>query len=135
MSEGAFKIFIADDNQEFANFCAEVARKEGWIPTVCCDGLELLRSLEGEEDPVLIICDLNMPHLDGIAVAQALPEKTSARRIRFITGGAEANALAARLIADARDLAVGRFLLKPISVAHLREILEFERAALSKLTS
>ena len=89
-----------------------------------------------EGGPGLVLCDLNMPNLDGTEVAQEMsPELHSAMRIRFITGGDYVNALAARLIADARDLSAGRFLLKPISVAELREVLQFERDALNKLIS
>ncbi|WOI55491.1 response regulator [Palleronia sp. LCG004] len=129
------RIFIADDNAEFAEFCAEVARKDGWSPVLCRDGRELIQAMKREGGPALILCDLDMPHLDGTEVARELPDLNGAMRIRFMTGGSDVNALAARLIAEARDLSAGRLMLKPISVAELRKVLHFERDALNQLRS
>lgn len=39
---GEKRLLIADDNAEFAAFCAKVARGDGWSVTICNNGAELL---------------------------------------------------------------------------------------------
>lgn len=124
------KVYVADDNLDFANFCADVARSMGWEVAVCEDGACLLQALEGELGPALILCDINMPGLDGIEVIRQISLPPDRFRFRFITGGLPTTALAARLIGDARDIDVGRFMLKPISLKDLKELFESEAKSL-----
>lgn len=120
------RLYVADDNREFAEFCAEVAQKEGWHVTICENGSDLLEALNQERTPALVLIDINMPVLDGIEVIEELGAVNRDLKLRFITGGPQSSALAARMIADARGLKVGRFLTKPISLAQLREVLAEE---------
>ncbi|MFZ7094510.1 response regulator [Primorskyibacter sp. 2E233] len=126
-------LFIADDNIEFAEFCAKVAALEGWHVTTCHDGSELLAVLKMETEPALVLCDVMMPDVDGIDVIKTLSDPENLFRIRFITGGSMTNAVAARLIGDARDINVGRFLIKPISLADLRAVFAEEAENLRKM--
>lgn len=123
------QVYIADDNVEFANLCAKVAVQEGWSATVCANGRELITVLHQGEGPALLIVDIQMPELDGIEVIDELLGVDRKLRVRFITGGPDSSALAARMIAEARDIEVGRFLTKPIRMQDLREMLAFEAAA------
>tara|TARA_R110001583_G_scaffold182521_1_gene340562 strand:+ start:46414 stop:46818 length:405 start_codon:yes stop_codon:yes gene_type:complete len=129
------RLYIADDNVEFAEFCAEVATAEGWHVETSHNGSGLLTILKTETNPApaLILCDINMPDVDGIEVIRTLSDPNKLFRIRFITGGQMTDALAARMIGEARDLNVGRFLIKPISLAALQAVLSEEAQTLSEM--
>ena len=120
------RLYIADDNLEFARFCEGVATRSGWTVSVCGNGAELVDLLKEESGPALLIIDINMPVLDGIEVIDQLHAIPRDLRLRFITGGHDSSALAARMIADARELKVGKYLTKPISVKRLQAVLEEE---------
>jgi CheY-like chemotaxis protein len=129
------QVYIADDNSEFVEFCVKVAKQEGWTPVLCQDGVELLRDLKRGNELALVLCDLNMPNLNGIEVAYELPEIKRKLRIRFVTGGLESLANAARMLCEARGLSVGEDLIKPISVSTLRDVFQVEREAIGKFDS
>lgn len=120
------RAYIADDNEEFSRFMRRVAENEGWRVTTCTTGRELLVEVALEDDPALIIVDLNMPELDGIEVIDGLKIQRRRMRVRFITGGVESAAVAAKAIAEARGIDAGPFILKPIGVNSLRGILRSE---------
>ena len=122
-------LYVADDNTEFAEYCAEVARREGWTVEVSQNGSTLLEKLRQGNEPALVLCDIQMPEMDGIDVVQELPKIDRKLRVRFITGGPQSTALAARLIGDARNIDVGRFLTKPIRLDDLQTVLREERLA------
>jgi len=122
-------LYVADDNAEFAEYCAQVARREGWTVEVFHNGSTLLDKLRGGTEPVLVLCDVQMPEMDGIGVVHELPKIDRRLRVRFITGGPHSSALAARMIGDARDVDVGRFLTKPIRLEDLQMILRQEGSA------
>lgn len=120
------RVYIADDNLEFARFLRRVAETEGWTATTCSDGRELASVVSAEEGPALLIVDINMPELDGIEVIDELKTINRRLRVRFITGGEISSALAARMIAEARGMEAGRLLVKPIAVEELTETLRDE---------
>ncbi len=126
-------LYIADDNVEFAAFCAKVATLEGWQVKTCHDGSELLAVVKKETMPALILCDIKMPDVDGIEVIKALSDPKRLFRVRFITGGSMTNAVAARLIGEARDINIGRFLIKPIAMADLKAVFLEEAENLRKM--
>ena len=83
-------VLIVDDNVALAHFFEEILKLHGYDTTVMSDGaLALKHALHNHTDAV--ICDLQMPQLDGdllyAAVARATP--SLARRFIFITGVAD----------------------------------------------
>ncbi|WP_417699962.1 hypothetical protein [Pseudophaeobacter sp.] len=64
-----------------------------------------------------------MPEKDGIEVIEGLTDISRPLRFRFMTGGADAPMLAAKLMARARNLSVGRNLYKPIPMDTLKRVL------------
>lgn len=123
---GSLRLFIADDDMQISALFRRVAEQEGWIVETCCNGRELLEAVDGGLEPALLIIDIQMPELDGIEVISYLADLNRPMRIRFITGGSDSSALAARMIAGARDLDVGRFLMKPLRVQDLKGVLHAE---------
>jgi len=127
------QIYIADDNTEFGEYLAAVARMEGWIPEVCSNGVELLESLRQGRGPALLLVDINMPEMDGIEAIEGLVDQDRLLRLRFMTGGGEPSMIAAKMIAEARDLKVGRNIYKPFSKDSLTMLLRDEAEILAAL--
>lgn len=127
------RLIIAEDNADFSRLLAVKAERDGWAVTLCKDGLDLLATLKGVDEPALILVDINMPNLDGIEVIRKLNQDTRARRFRFcmMTGGDQVNAVAARMIAQAGDLSVCNSLYKPFSMEVFGAFLEEQREMLA----
>jgi CheY-like chemotaxis protein len=119
-------VYVADDNEDFSRIVVRVAEKEGWTVTTCTDGRILADAVAAESGPALLIIDINMPNMDGIETIEALKSIKRRLRVRFITGGPQSSALAARMIAEARGMESGRFITKPVSVDQLKAILREE---------
>lgn len=126
-------IYVADDNTEFAEFLATVAKREGWTVSLCSNGIELLEKLQSEDGPAFVLVDINMPEMNGIEVIDDMSEIDRPLRVRFVTGGSDATLLAAKMIASARSLSVGRSVFKPVTLDAFRKLLNEEEAKLAAL--
>jgi two-component system chemotaxis response regulator CheY len=93
----------------------------------CCDGAEALRSLE-LYPAHLIISDLNMPNLDGLALLEAVRKRPGGEKIAFImlTNRGEVD-----LVRRAMALGVNNYLMKPFSVGALKQKIEEVLGALT----
>ena len=120
------RLYLADDNEEFSQVVSRVAKSEGWEVTTCPNGAMLAAAVASEDGPALLIVDINMPQVDGIETIEELKLINRRFRIRFITGGSDSYALAARMIAEARGLESGRFITKPVGIDQLKAILREE---------
>lgn len=70
------KICIVDDNREIVHIMNEYLNEQDDMEVVgvAYDGKECLTLLEQEEPDVLLL-DIIMPHMDGLAVLKTLSEK------------------------------------------------------------
>jgi DNA-binding response OmpR family regulator len=62
------KILLADDDELLRNLVKEVLEEEQYIVYEACDGQEALEIFYEQENFSLVILDVMMPKLDGIAV-------------------------------------------------------------------
>lgn len=127
------QLYIADDNTDFAKYVARVASSGGWEVETCENGRALLERLATGDGPAFLLIDINMPEMDGIEAIEGLAELDRPLRLRFITGGTDAAILAAKMIAQARNLTVGRNVYKPIGKQDLTTLLHEEAEALEAL--
>jgi len=99
--------------------CSQVAE--------CGDGEEALREL-ALRPPHLVISDMTMPRLDGLGLLKAMRADARWRHIRFImlTSRTEVE-----LVREAKALGVDNYLVKPFSLASMRQKVE---AVLGPLT-
>ena len=65
------RLFIVEDEPELAALVADYARVAGYAPTVFGDGAEALAAIRAEA-PALVVLDLMLPGLDGLAVCRAV---------------------------------------------------------------
>jgi DNA-binding NtrC family response regulator len=65
-------VVVADDDDDFRSLVAEVLRADGYLVSEAHDGAELIEMLdEGSVSPDVIITDVKMPRLSGLAVLEA----------------------------------------------------------------
>lgn len=127
------QLYIADDNAEFAEFLSTVAQRGGWAVNISANGKQLIESLQTGRGAAFVLIDINMPEMDGIEAIDSIVDIDRPLRIRFITGGRDSSIIAARMIASARSLSVGRSIYKPISMNAFNTLLDEEFEALSGL--
>jgi two-component system response regulator BaeR len=65
------RVFIVEDEPELAALVADYARAAGYAPTVFGDGAEALAAIRAGA-PDLVVLDLMLPGLDGLAVCRAV---------------------------------------------------------------
>lgn len=128
------KLYIADDNMEFAEYLSTVAVREGWETIISENGKKLIENLKSGSGPAVVVLDINMPEMDGIEAIEIIVDIDRPLRIRFITGGQDSGIIAAKMIASARDLVVGRSIYKPITMDSIKEMLREETEALEEMS-
>ena len=94
------KVLLVDDNAQFRNIVAEIIKEddEGFSVSVAEDGVAALESLEIEKFDILIT-DINMPHMDGIALFHKVRELYPQLPVVFISGFVQ-NSLSDRLLSE-----------------------------------
>ncbi len=111
-------ILIADDEEPLRGFVARGLQLDGHIVDAAADGAEALDMLMadcGRYD--LLLTDIRMPMMDGIALALAAARERPDMPILLMTGFADQRERARDLEALIRDV-----LTKPFSLADLRAV-------------
>ena len=111
------KVCIADDNRELVRLLDDYISSEPDMEVVgvAYNGQECLNLLQNVEPDVLIL-DIIMPHLDGLAVLQKIREKQKDRApsvIMLTAFGQE------EVTKKAVELGASYFILKPFDMDHL----------------
>lgn len=70
----SFKILITDRNPHVRNFLRRELNQEGYIVEVANDGRDLLRRINQEGPPDLLILDLELPYVGGLVVLKRLQD-------------------------------------------------------------
>lgn len=65
------RLFIVEDEAELAALVADYASAAGYLPTVFGDGAAALAAIRADA-PALVVLDLMLPGLDGLAVCRAV---------------------------------------------------------------
>ena len=110
------RILIAEDEEALCAMCARALTMDGHEVKTACDGsdaLEILTLEEGRFD--LLLTDVKMPIMDGIALALAAARDYPDLTILLMTGYADQRERAYGLDALIHDV-----IAKPFSLATLR---------------
>jgi DNA-binding response OmpR family regulator len=120
------KVLIVDDDRVLADVVAFTLRREGFQVCQAFDGEAALRSW-AEEEPDLIVLDVNMPRLDGFAVCQRIRAQADTP-ILLLTVRSEEDDIVYGL-----DLGADDYITKPFSprqlVARVQAVLRRARKA------
>jgi two-component system response regulator YesN len=114
-----YKMLIVDDEASVRSGLRECVDWEQYgieVTGEAEDGEEALALMEAV--PVhIVITDVKMPHMDGIALASALRERNAGVKIVFISGFDDLDYIRSALKLDAID-----YILKPVQLTELGEV-------------
>lgn len=117
-------VLLAEDDSAISEPLARALRREGYEVTVCADGLEAYE--ESRTGPDLVILDIGLPTMDGLAVCSRLRAEGRTAPILILTARAEEVDYVVGLDAGADD-----YVAKPFRLA---EFLARVRAVLRRAT-
>jgi two-component system cell cycle response regulator CpdR len=110
------RVLIADDEESMRMLVARAIGMDGHTTITAQDGAEALEILAREDGAFdLLLSDIQMPVMDGIALALAAARDFPRLTILLMTGFADQRERASNLNAIAHDV-----ISKPFSVADIR---------------
>jgi len=107
------RILIAEDDAALASFVRKGLEAEHYAIDLSADG-EQARSMAAEFDYDLVVLDLNLPRLDGVAILRYLRARKSSMPILVLTAR---NKIEDRV--QCLDLGADDYLVKPFSFSEL----------------
>jgi len=108
------RILVVDDEPDMVDNCARILERAGFVPLTTTDPRRGLTMLETER-PDLVLTDLKMPEVDGMALLHRARELDPALPVIVITAFATIESAIAAIREGAFD-----YLPKPFSVDQLR---------------
>src|SRR5579871_3817992 len=110
------RVLIVDDEDSMRTLVARAIAMDGHVTATAQDGAEALEILTREDGAFdLLLTDIQMPVMDGIALALSVARDFPHLTILLMTGFADQRERASNLNAIARDV-----ITKPFSVADIR---------------
>jgi len=122
------KILFIDDDESQRKMINDIIKKFGYAVETAADFGEAMQILESEKYP-LIIMDLNMPEIDGMALCKRIRETDSEFVIYALSGHA-----AEFKPEKFEEIGFDGYLSKPVKIKVLKVAIKgtFERAAMRK---
>ena len=111
------RILLTEDDDAVRTFVSRALELDGHRVETACDGLEAMERLterDGEYD--LLVSDVKMPLMDGIALAHSAADRWPGLPILLMTGFADQRERADDLSQVIRDV-----LTKPFTLQQIRE--------------
>lgn len=112
------KIMVVDDSVSIRKVVAMVLGKAGHTVVESVDGSEALRKLS-QESVNLIICDVNMPNMDGITFLKKLRTDVHARFVPVVMLTTESQA---KLREEGEQAGARAWMLKPFRPEQLLDV-------------
>ena len=122
------KILIADDEQKITSGLSAVLEDEGYQVSVAHDGEQALTMLTSDAYAV-VLADLQMPNLDGIALLKALQDAEVATECIIVTGKGTVDSAIAAMRHGAYD-----YVEKPLDAEKLTRLKAIIPKAVEKYT-
>lgn len=118
----SIKVCVVDDNRELVSLLEEYisSQNDMEVVGVAHNGQECLELLD-EVEPDVIVLDIIMPHLDGLAVLERIRERSVIPNVIMLTAFGQED-----VTKKAVDLGASYFILKPFDmenlVSHIRQV-------------
>jgi CheY-like chemotaxis protein len=113
----ADSVLVVDDDQDFREMVRDYFQGLGIKVEVAGDAREGLGRIGGSTR--LVLTDLVMPGIDGMAFLRALRKKSSNLKVAIVTGHPDKKS-----ILQSRDLGVTAYFSKPVEMSRLRRLAE-----------
>ena len=111
------RALVADDDPYMLDLVASILRKEGFLVEAVSNGTDLVAFLASGSEPNLMITDVQMPGMSGLAVLSYVRLRHSRVPVILMTAFATDH-LRERALADGASAVLG----KPFSSLELREL-------------
>jgi len=109
------RILLVDDEVAFANNLLKLLSKRGYDVVVVYNGADAV-NMVGEKEFDVIILDMKMPGMDGIATLKEIKKKAPLVEVVILTGhGSVESGI------EGMQLGAFDFLMKPVSIDDLQE--------------
>jgi CheY-like chemotaxis protein len=122
------RVLVVDDVPEVRRLFGRFLTLDGMEPSFAADGLEGLTAVRTSR-PDLVLCDLEMPRMDGVALCTVLRADAATRRLPIVavTGSGGPAALAA--LAAGCDAVLPKPCSRALLLATIRDLLASAEAA------
>jgi len=110
------RILIVDDSITVRQHISRALEQAGYAVIEAEDGAEGLRKAESTSDLRMVVCDVNMPVLDGLGMLAGLHERGLVSRFPVMMLTSEVQPT---LMARAKRLGAKAWMVKPISAEAL----------------
>jgi DNA-binding NtrC family response regulator len=110
------QIAVVDDENESLAAISRALKKVGYDVTSFPDGESALQGLEALRDTDLVVSDLKMPRVDGMALLRAVREVNPEAGFLIVTGHGTIESAV-----DAMKLGADDYILKPLDLFELRD--------------
>ncbi|WDN88717.1 hypothetical protein BuS5_01685 [Desulfosarcina sp. BuS5] len=122
------KILFIDDDESQRQMINDIIKRFGYAVKTAADSGEAMQILESEKYS-LIIMDLNMPGVDGMALCKRI-RKTDSKSVIYALSGHAAEFKPERF----EEIGFNGYLFKPVKIKVLKMAIKgaFERAAIRK---
>jgi two-component system response regulator HydG len=114
----AVRVLVVDDDTKLASAIAESLQRKGYAVTVAHSGKHGAK-LIGEEDYDVILTDLRMTDIDGLAIVQQARKQQPDAEVAVVSGYNDVPTAQ-----EAMKLGASHYLMKPIDLSELRAIVE-----------
>jgi DNA-binding NtrC family response regulator len=104
-------ILIVDDERSFGEVVAQRLRQRGFTAMAVANGPDALKRLEETSAIEVVLLDLKMPVMDGIAALQLIKEKYPLVEVVMLTGDATIDSAIEAMKSGAFD-----YLVKPFDI-------------------
>lgn len=113
--QSAWRVLIADDDEDSRLLLAAWFRRAGFEVAEAVNGEELLDSFAKDtQGRTIVVSDIGMPVLDGIAATTAVRRASTRTPILLVTAFGDE-----RTLRSARDAGADRVFVKPLDLASL----------------
>lgn len=120
------RVLIVDDDPVQLRLTAEVATRAGFVPVIASGGREALQILRADRSIGVMVLDLVMPDLDGMAVMEAMARDNLRTPVIIQTGSSSLDTVVSAMRKGAAD-----FFVKPVAperlIVSLRNALKLDR--------
>lgn len=123
------KILIADDEERWRRLVGDFLRNEGFKVVEAADGRQAVELLRREDDISLVILDIMMPVMDGVAACQAIREFSSVPVI-MVTAKTDEESEVLGFVCGA-DEYISKPLKFPVFIARVKALLKRSGASSS----
>jgi two-component system chemotaxis response regulator CheY len=116
----SLRVMTVDDSKTMRDMVSFTLRQAGFTVSEAEDGQKALAALRGSQAD-LVITDLNMPNMDGLALIRALRNEAKYRTVPILMLTTEADATKK---AEGRNAGATGWIVKPFSPEKLIEVVK-----------